>query len=452
MKILLLNIKSRSSRKCINKDLAGGMGTGTWVGNSFLARLFERVKRTNVILPEIAVAYLSAIFENFGWEVVLGEVNGGEIKIKRAGVDLVLVPVSIVDWRHELEVIRKLKREGFYVGVYGTFATAMPDLFLADADFVIKGEPESAALRIIKEARLPKGLFEVAPVQDIENLPYPDWHDFPINNYSYSPALNKKPVLLMLGSRGCPYSCSFYCPYSINSGKKIRQRSPQSLLEEMIYLKKEYGVRAIDFRDPIFTLNRERVLEFSEKLAAKKLGIIWSCETRLDSLDEKLILAMKAAGLRHLNSGIESFNETVLKKSQRLPIAIEHQEKIIKFCRKNGISMAIFYIIGMEDDTKESILQTIDYAKKLNTLVAQFSISTPYPGTLFFEQLKEEQRIETFDWEEYDSYTPVFRHKNLSRQDLLSLKEQAFVSYYFRPGYLLRHMSKYFFEKFLWPF
>lgn len=112
MKILLLNIKSRSSRKCINKDLAGGMGTGTWVGNSFLARLFERVKRTNVILPEIAVAYLSAIFENFGWEVVLGEINGGEIKIKRAGVDLVLVPVSIVDWRHELEVIRKLKREG----------------------------------------------------------------------------------------------------------------------------------------------------------------------------------------------------------------------------------------------------------------------------------------------------------------------------------------------------
>jgi len=107
----------------------------------------------------------------------------------------------------------------------------------------------------------------------------------------------------------------------------------------------------------------------------------------------------------------------------------------------------------MEGDTEETVEETINYAKKLNTLVAQFTISTPYPGTAFFEKLKNEGKMNTFDWEEYDAYTPVSEHEFLSGQKLLALKEEAFVSYYFRPAYLLRHMPKYFFEKFLlWPF
>jgi len=161
---------------------------------------------------------------------------------------------------------------------------------------------------------------------------------------------------------------------------------------------------------------------------------------------------MYQAGLRHINIGVESASHDVLKKSSRLPIEVAHQNKIIEFCHKNGISIAAFYIIGMEGDTEKSVLRTIDYAKKLNTLVAQFTISTPYPGTAFFEKLKSEGKINTFDWEQYDGYSPVLKHETLSAKKMLSLKEKAFVSYYFRPAYLLMHMPKYFFEKFLWPF
>lgn len=117
-----------------------------------------------------------------------------------------------------------------------------------------------------------------------------------------------------------------------------------------------------------------------------------------------------------------------------------------------GISIAAFYIIGMENDTWESVEATIKYAKKLNTLVAQFTISTPYPGTRFYDQMKKNGLITEGRWSEYDAYTPVFKHKNLSREDLLELKEKAFTSYYFRPAYLLRHMPKYIIRKFLWPF
>ena len=257
----------------------------------------------------------------------------------------------------------------------------------------------------------------------------------------------------MLSSRGCPYGCCFYCPYPVNSGKKVRLRSIENVIGEMEYLKNKYGIRAVDFRDPIFTLNKERTLKFSHELIKKNLNIIWSCETRIDCLDEDLLKTMYQAGLRHLNSGVESASKEVLKKSSRLPIEINHQNKIISFCHGRGISIAAFYIIGMEGDTEETVEETINYAKKLNTLVAQFTISTPYPGTAFFEKTKSQGQINTFDWEQYDAYSPVLKHEFLSGQKLLALKEEAFVSYYFRPAYLLRHMPKYFFEKFLlWSF
>jgi len=451
MKVLLFNIKGRLARKCINKDLAGGMGTGTWIGDSLRARIFEYVKRKNVILPEITTAYIVAIFKKADWETELVEVGQG-LNFSAEKADLVLVPSSIVDCRHELETVKTLKKRGFYVGVYGTFASALPEFFLADADFVIKGEPEAGILKIISDSRLPKGILEVQPVQDIDSLPFPDWDLFPIKKYSYSPALNKKPVLVMLSSRGCPYSCCFYCPYPVNSGKKVRLRSIKNVIGEMEYLKNKYAIRAVDFRDPIFTLDKERTLKFSHELIKKNLNIIWSCETRIDCLEEDLLKTMYQAGLRHLNLGIESVSKEVLKKSSRLPIEISHQNKIISFCHRRGISIAAFYIIGMEGDTEESVKETINYAKKLNTLVAQFTISTPYPGTAFFEKAKSQGQINTFNWEQYDAYSPVLKHEFLSDQKLLALKEKAFVSYYFRPAYLFRHMPKYFFEKFLWLF
>ena len=451
MKVLLLQIKGKSAKKCINKDLAGGLGTGTWVGNSFLARIFEWVKKKNVILPEITIAYLAAIFRKAGWDFELTEITEKE-RVAEKSADLVLIPSSIVDCQHELAIAKDLKARGFYVGVYGAFASAVPEFFLSAVDFVIKGEPEAGVLHIVNEKKLPEGILEVSPVEDLDSLPYPDWSRFAINRYSYSPALNRRPVLAMLASRGCPYSCFIYCPYAINSGRKSRLRSIDGVIGEMEYLKKEYGVRAIDFRDPIFTLNRERIIKFSKELISRKSDIIWSCETRIDCLDKELIKIMRSAGLRHINAGIESRSEAVLKGSGRLPIEAGHQEEIISFCHKIGVSIAAFYIIGLDDDTKDSVGQTLDYAKKLNTLVAQFTIATPYPGTVFFEQLKNEGRLLTLNWEDYDTYNPVFSHQFLSREELLALKEKAFVSYYFRPRYLLRHMPKYFLDKFLWPF
>jgi radical SAM superfamily enzyme YgiQ (UPF0313 family) len=450
MKLLLVNVISAAAGKCVNKDLAGGMGTGTWVGESLCARIFEYVKKTSVVVPEVTSAYIMAIFKRAGWETEYREMKNAE-DATRSVADLVLVATSIVDCHHELEIVKALKSNGLTVGAYGTFASAVPDFFLGAADFVVCGEPEAAAARLANGER-PQGKFAVQQIENLETLPYPDWSLFSIEKYSYFPALHKKPVLTMLASRGCPHSCFFYCPYPICAGRAWRARSPANVAGEMEYLKKEYGVRAIDFRDPIFTLDKKRAAEIANLLIEKNLGIIWSCETRLDCLDKDLLKLLYRAGLRNLNIGVESSDAAVLKSSNRLPIQIQHQEEMIAACKELGISVAAFYILGLEDDDEATILNTMKYARKLNTLIAQFTVSTPYPGTAFYEKIKSENKFTKDRWEDFDAYTPVYRHKNLTAEQLLRLKELAFVSYYFRPAYFWRHCASLIKKKILWLF
>ena len=155
--------------------------------------------------------------------------------------------------------------------------------------------------------------------------------------------------------------------------------------------------------------------------------------------DKELLVALHKAGLRVINIGIESVREDILKKSGRLPIGIKHQEDIIDFCKKTGIKVIAFYILGLKDDTKESILETIRYAKKLNTYLAQFTISTPYPGTKFYDDMKS--RITTKDYSLYDANHLVYRHDNLAEKEIYRLKERAFVSYYFRPMWIFEYIK-----------
>lgn len=114
---------------------------------------------------------------------------------------------------------------------------------------------------------------------------------------------------------------------------------------------------------------------------------------------------------------------------------------MIDYCHRLGINVACFYIFGLPTDNKQSIKKTIRYSQELNTLVAQFSICTPYQGTEFFKKVKN--KIISNNWEDFNQYTPVFKSENLSPKQLLSYKEKAWVNYYFRPAYFYRFMTSF---------
>lgn len=435
--------------ECVNKDLAGGMGTATTVGYSLLGRLIQWMKKESVRLPVMTTGYLAGLGKQLGWKVKVVTTHGHKHNLGQLKADLALVPVSIVDNKNELEIIRKLKRKGITVGVYGTFASTVPEYFVNEADFVIKGEAEAALIKITKTGKVPKGIFDVGSVEDVDSLPFPDWDQFDVSWFSYSPSLNVKPLLPILSSRGCPYSCFFYCPYPITLGRRWRARSPKNVVDEIEYLIRRYDAKALDFRDAVFSLQRDRTIQLAEELIRRRIKIAWSCETRLDRLDEELIDLLYEAGLKNINCGVESASDKVLRSSNRLPIAHRHQEKIIRHAQSRGMTVAAFYIIGLVSDTPASVRASIEYAKKLNTNVGQFTIATPYPGTQFYEQLKSEGKIYSDDWQEFDQYTPTYEHPGLTSEEMLHLKEQAFVEYYFRPAWLIKHLPKYLTEKYL---
>lgn len=174
-------------------------------------------------------------------------------------------------------------------------------------------------------------------------------------------------------------------------------------------------------------------------MVKNNLDFKWACETHFEYLDKDLIDDLYDAGLRSINMGIESYDEYVLKKATRKFAAKEHQEAMIRYCDHKGIKVSAFYILGLPDGTIETATKTIEYAKKLNTFLAQFFICTPpFPGTEFYDQIKD--RVFENDWEKFDSFTSVFEHKNLKTEELLSLKEKTFVSYYFRPKWILKYL------------
>lgn len=428
-KIALLEL-TPNRPESIYKDFMGGYGWAFKIGNSLRARAIQWVKRHGEVMPNVLFGYLAGIFSECGWEVEIVE-----DKIPEA--DLVIIASSMVDFKNEVSWAKKIKDAGKKVGFIGPFAGAMAGLFMPPADFIISGEPEAAAYKIAKGEILPVGMINVPPIEDLDKLPFPKWDFFPVDNYSYIPALRQKPFLPVLSSRGCSYGCN-YCPYHVIY--KYRTRTPENVLAELRELVEKFGVKAVLFRDPIFSFNRERTLSIAKGIKDKKLNIRWACETRLDHLDEELLIEMYSAGCRVINVGIESSDENILKQATRKPIAIKHQERMIKFCDRLGIRVTAFYILGLPDDTRESILRTIKYAKRLNTHVAQFFISTPFPGTRFFEQIKD--NIIESDWQKFDCYTPVLAHKNLSKNDLLELKEKAFVEYYFRPRYIFKFIVR----------
>lgn len=442
MRITLLDVQ-KSPDGHINRDLAGGYGSATRYGDSMVARLISLAKRKGVRLPPLVLGYLASIFKCEGHEVFF-RVN--EIAPRS---DLVVILSSIVGAMEEMDMGDEIKKKSDARICYvGTFGSVLPQEYLKHGDSVIVGEPENAAISIAREG-LKTGIIKSVPVETLDNLPFPFWDIFPVRDYSYFPMINVKPFLTMATSRGCPLPCYYYCPYTVLQGSKIRCRSIGNVVAELNHIRDRWGIRGLFFRDPIFTFNRDRSLELAKRMKTAGLNIQWACETHLERLDENLLDELYSAGLRAINVGIEGIQTAVMKRIKRKTVSLAHAEGIIRYCRKKGIHVSAFYILGSPADTEENIRGTIRYAQRLNTDAAQFTISTPYPGTQYYEDMKD--LIDIKDWHKYTGFYSVFRHETITRSRLLWWKDRAYVSYYLRPRWLFQALKKIVRERFWLP-
>ncbi|MCA9581879.1 MAG: radical SAM protein [Myxococcales bacterium] len=424
MRIALITVYSH--RECTLKDVAGGFGTVFRIGSSPFARWLEAAKGRITRLPSPILGYLAALAKQAGHDVRTYDLrrgNAGQDPVPDA--DLAIVLSSMVDAPSEREVLADLRARGTPTICVGSFASARPSYFSSVADTVVLGEPENLGPSLFD--RRPRGIVQAGFVDDLDELPFPRWDEFPFGQYRYALLSHGAPTLPVSGVRGCAFGCG-YCPFRVTS--KFRQRKPERVTDEVRYLKTRYGARGISFRDPLFNLDKERVLELADRLTP--LNVRFSAEMRADRIDEESLVALQRAGLRSMEIGVESVNVDMLRAEKRSPPSITQVEEVVSLAKGLGIRVIANFVMGLPEDTEPQIRETVAWAKRLNPFAVQFTVATPYPGTTLEDRVTLTRR----DPASYTGWEPVFIHPTLRPERLRELREWAYVSFHRRPRYI----------------
>jgi len=268
-------------------------------------------------------------------------------------------------------------------------------------------------------------------ISDLNDLPEPMHELLPLNKYRMP--LIKGPFTFIVTSRGCPAGCT-YCIKHVSYQYTTRLRSPVKLMEEMWHLK-EQGIHNIHMYADLFTVNRDQVVDLCKRMIDEKIDIKWTCNSRVDYVDEEMLQLMGQAGCRLISWGIESGNEQILRNVRKGAYP-EKAEKALRWAKKAGIMNWGYFIIGLPGETEETIRQTIDFSKELPLDIALFHVAAPYPGTpFFFEVVKKGWFRKGTRWEQVDmDRETVLDYPHLSAERLLYWQKRAFREWAFRPG------------------
>jgi magnesium-protoporphyrin IX monomethyl ester (oxidative) cyclase len=281
-----------------------------------------------------------------------------------------------------------------------------------EIDFVIIGEAEESIVHLInalKEgsgftpinglAYKEQGRIVVNPktkfIQDLDSIPFPARHLLPMDKYFKADlphGLDSRYRLNtnIVTSRGCPASCVF-C--SINSvwGRIYRVRSAGNVLEEIELLKRNYGIREIQFEDDNLTLDRARAVELFQGMVDRKAGVVWSAPNGIAAwaLDEELLRLMRKSGCYWLSVAIESGSQEVLSRIIKKPLRLEKVKPLIKEMVRLGMRVTTFFVVGFPGESIAQIKETIKFGLSLPCEHLSIFFATPYPGTELYKICKD---------------------------------------------------------------
>jgi radical SAM superfamily enzyme YgiQ (UPF0313 family) len=413
----------------VSKDFAGGFGIGQYVGDgSFRSRIIRRGYKRDYRPASLLFAYLAAIFARLGHRVEYAEDR------LPADADLYVFNPSLLTLHLEHDAIAGLleRRPSARVLVVGTTASVMPEAFADLSVTVVKGEAEQLLWKLDEVLAKPGASVQLGVIDELDQLPFPDWSPFKPRRFRIGYDFWRFPTALVQASRGCSMKCN-YCPYLVLDNS-TRFRSPESVVAEIEQDIRRWGFRSFKFRDPLFGLNRQRVVDLAERIGRLPHKIQFSIETRIDLLPGELLRLLKSVGLTSITVGIESPDDKTLRHYRRAPIQEDRQREFILMCRSLGIRTVAGFLIGFPDDTEESISRVRDYAQQVNPTFANFNVVTPYPGTAFFEHMRGQ--IADTDVSHYTVYTPVLKYEHLTTKRMNELLAKCFHRFYFRWQYL----------------
>ena len=275
-------------------------------------------------------------------------------------------------------------------------------------------------------------------VSDLDDLPIPLHHLLPLKTYRMP--MMHGPFTFIVTSRGCPAGCT-YCIKHVSYQYSVRARSPEKIMEELWILKK-LGINNIHMYADLFTVHREQVVNLCKMMIDQKINIKWTCNSRVDFVDEEELQLMHKAGCWFISWGIESGNDAILKHAHK-GATTGKAEQALKWAHDAGIMNWGYFIIGLPGETEETIKQTIQFAKKLPLDIALFHIAAPYPGTPFFFEVVENKWFRPGTrWEQVDmDKETVLDYPDLPAERLMYWQKRAFREWAIRPGPALTYLK-----------
>jgi anaerobic magnesium-protoporphyrin IX monomethyl ester cyclase len=390
------------------------------------ANVFENYMK----LPLTGTLYLGTILHNAGYNVrIFNEsVLAGRIDPFTISADVYCISsltTSSVRAKALANQIRRIYPKSRII-IGGIHASLLPADFEEVADCIVQGEAEKNIIDII-EGKCKGKIVQGEAIDDVEQLP--------LVNYGLIQGLDSMDIIPIMTSRGCPFDCNF-CTVTKIFGKKFRMQSPQRIIAEVKHALTFFKTRGIFFYDDNFTANQRRIDELCDLIIAQDLDIAWTAQVRQDIASNPVLLKkMAKAGCRIVFIGFESINDATLKAMHKSQTR-KDIEVSIRVIQQAGINIHGMFIFGDDNDTVETLRQTVTFAITQHIDTVQFMILTPFPGTPVYDKLVAEKRLFHRRWEYYNGMFIVFQPKTMTASRL----QQEMVAAH-RKFYSWQHLS-----------
>jgi len=377
-----------------------------------------------------------------------------EVVAEAKDFDLVVVHTSVPSFKSDVKVIEAMKaaNPNLKAGMIGAKVAVNAEGSLREGsavdfvarnefDFTIKDVADDLPWRDIKgiSYRNKQGVIvhnEDRPtIENMDSLPFvtPVYkRDLVIENYFIG--YLKHPYISLYTGRGCKSHCTFCLWPQTVGGHNYRTRSVGHVIEEIKWAKQAFPqVKEFFFDDDTFTDNLPRAEAIAKELG--KLGVIWSCNAKAN-VPRKSLEVLSENGLRLLLVGYESGNQQILhniKKGMRIDVA----ERFTKDCHELGVTIHGTFIMGLPGETRETIRETIEFAKRIDPHTVQASLAAPYPGTFLYNQALQNGWLDAANAELVDDsgiQIAPLHYEHLSHDEIFRSLETFYRQFYFRPG------------------
>lgn len=411
------------------------------------------------------LGYISAILKQKGFEIFLKDYPAEKLSIDdfkndydNFKPDVVFLSVTNGSVFEDLKFVQHFAKDTVVILKGALFFNPENDLFeelnLTDIDYLIGGETEFIISDLMDAHFNDKSKLEniqgisykkndiwvtnkvISFNSNLDSIPFPD-RSLMKNSLYVNPATNK-PMATIATSRGCPASC-IYCVSPVISGRNVRYRSAQSVFDEIKQCFYEFKITDFFFKSDTFTINKAWVAEICNLILNSELygKINWVANSRVNTIDEEILLKMKRAGCSVIALGLESGSDESLVKMKK-GTTVEQNRNAVKLIKKTGLKIFGFYLIGFPWENRKHLEMTKKLIFELDTDFIELSIATPFKGSelysMLYEKLENGKKVLGKDSFKYSTIGTDF----LSIDDLQKFRKDVLMKYHLRPSYIFK--------------